>query len=259
MRSMSALTTIPTEWLRLREGADAAARSTELVEMLRPVLTGELTIRDLGCGTGSMGRWLAGQLPGPQRWVLHDRDPRLLAEAATGNAITEQRDITTLRASDFEDTSLVTSSALLDLLTAEEVIGLAEACVAARCPALFALSVVGHVEFAVPDPLDAAFEAAFNAHQRRVVDGRRLLGPDAVDVAAQAFEFEGAEVHLRLSPWRLGPADAALAVEWLRGWVTAACEHEPDLPGQPYVERRLTDLRVVVHHTDLLAIPKAVR
>ncbi|MFD1050253.1 hypothetical protein ACFQ1S_34390 [Kibdelosporangium lantanae] len=154
-------------------------------------------------------------------------------------------------------TSLVTASALLDLLTEDEVAELARACVKAGCPALFALSVSGHVEFASPDPLDREFEAAFNAHQRRVVDGRRLLGPDAVDVAVRAFaDFE---VHLRPSPWRLGAADEALAAEWLRGWVSAACEFEPDLPGQPYLERRLTDPRVEVQHTDLLAIPKAVR
>jgi hypothetical protein len=254
---MSALDTYPSEWLKLREAADAVARSTELVDLLRPALTGELTIRDLGCGTGSMGRWLTGQLPQPQRWILHDRDPELLALALTDNAVAEQRDITGLRAPDLAGTSLVTASALLDLLTADELTVLAGACMDAGCPALFALSVAGRVEFAEPDPLDETFAKAFNAHQRRVVDGRRLLGPDAIDMAVEAFQ--GAEVHLRPSPWRLGPADTALATEWLRGWVTAARDHEPDLPAETYLQRRLTDPRVVVHHTDLLAIPKGVR
>ncbi|MEV4312580.1 SAM-dependent methyltransferase [Actinocrispum sp. NPDC049592] len=250
------MTTIPPEWLRLREGADAAARSTDLVELLKAQLGGDLTIRDLGCGTGSMGRWLSPKLPGRQRWILHDRDPQLLALAITDNAIAEQRDITGLRASELAGTSLVTASALLDLLTAEEVTDLVQACVKAGSPALFALNVAGKVEFANPDPLDARFEAAFNAHQRRTVDGRTLLGPDATDVAAEAFvDFE---VHLRPSPWRLGTDDVALAAEWLRGWVSAAVEAEPDLPGHSYLERRLSDLQVVVHHTDLLAIPKAV-
>jgi hypothetical protein len=204
-----------------------------------------------------MGRWLTGLLPNRQRWILHDSDPQLLALAVTDNAIAEQRDITGLRASDLAGTSLVTASALLDLLTAEEVTTLAQACVEAGSAALFALSVAGRVEFAEPDPLDNDFAEAFNAHQRRVFDGRKLLGPDAVEVTAQAFE--GAEVHLRSSPWRLGPEDVALASEWLRGWVNAACEHEPNLPGHSYLERRLSDVRVEVHHTDLLAIPKAVR
>ena len=41
-------------------------------------------IHDLGSGTGSMSRWLAPRLPGPQHWVLHDRDADLLARAAAG-------------------------------------------------------------------------------------------------------------------------------------------------------------------------------
>jgi len=70
-------------WLDLREGADAAARSRELVGHLcrRLPAGGPWVIHDLACGSGAMGRWLAPLLPGPQRWVLHDRDPDLLALA----------------------------------------------------------------------------------------------------------------------------------------------------------------------------------
>ena len=35
-------------------------------------------IHDLGGGSGAMGRWLAPRLPGPQHWVVHDRDAGLL-------------------------------------------------------------------------------------------------------------------------------------------------------------------------------------
>src|SRR5688500_1818912 len=73
------------DWLALREPADAAARSSALAELVAQHCGGgPLTVRDLGCGTGSMLRWLAPQLPGPQRWYLHDRDPVLLARAAAG-------------------------------------------------------------------------------------------------------------------------------------------------------------------------------
>ena len=71
-------------WLALREPADAAARARDLVEQLERRLpaTGRRVIHDLGCGTGAMGRWLAPLLPGPQHWVVHDRDADLLAVAA---------------------------------------------------------------------------------------------------------------------------------------------------------------------------------
>jgi hypothetical protein len=56
------------------------------------------------------------------------------------------------------------------------------------------------------DPLDARVAEAFNAHQRRTVGRRRLLGPDAIDAAVAAFGRLGAEVLVRSSPWRLGRA-----------------------------------------------------
>jgi hypothetical protein len=266
-------------WLALREDADASARAPQLVEPLRAALaagtpTGvPVLVRDLGSGTGSMGRWLAGRLPGPQVWVLHDRDPQLLAVAAArtpGAAAdgapvtvrTQPGDLTGLRGPDLAGTALVTASALLDLLTAEEVDALAAACTEAGAAALMTLTVSGRVELAPADPLDAAFAAAFDAHQRRCVDGRRLLGPDAGPAAVEAFARRGGAVQTRPSPWDLGADRAELAEEWLRGWIGAACAHEPDLERAAggYLRRRLDAgaagrLRIRVGHVDVLALP----
>jgi hypothetical protein len=269
------------EWLSLREGADAQARSGELLEPLREFLAaarpggggGPVTVRDLGCGTGSMGRWLASRLDGPQRWIMHDRDPDLLAgiasrmpeQAADGSpveVVPEQLDVTEVTGDYLAGTSVVAASALLDLLTAEEVDRIAAACTTAGSAVLFALSVEGRVELDPADPLDGEMAAAFNEHQRRAVDGRRLLGPDAVEAATSAFELHGATVRTRLSPWRLGPRERELTAEWLRGWVGAALAQRPGLraAGEDYLRRRLRTceeggLRAVVHHRDLLALP----
>ncbi|MGA5302725.1 class I SAM-dependent methyltransferase [Nucisporomicrobium flavum] len=257
-----------TEWLSLREPADAAARSTDLVGLLRPA-GGELVVRDLGCGTGSLARWLAPRLPGPQRWILQDRDPALLAyaaehlptAAADGSPVTAetaQGDVTDLTATDLTGVSLVTCSALLDLFTADEVTALAEVCAAAGVPALFTLSVTGEVTFDPPHPLDAEVAAAFNEHQRRETDGRRLLGPEAVGAAAQAFASADVTVTTRSSPWRLGPETAGLLAGWLRGWVAAAAEQRPELQLDDYLAARLAEieagsLRATVDHQDLYA------
>jgi hypothetical protein len=264
------------EWLGLREDADADARATDLPDLLRDGLggPGPLVIRDLGCGTGSMGRWLAPRLPGPQHWVLQDRDDGLLthaarsmpAAAADGAPVTVETrrgDVTGLVADDLAGTGLVTASALLDLLTAGEVGRLAEAVTGAGCSALFTLSVAGRVTLDPAEPLDAEIAAAFDAHQRRVVAGRRLLGPDAAGVAAEAFARLGAAVTVRPSPWRLGRDRSALAATWLSGWVGIAVQERPELVGaaEGYLSRRLAavaahGLSVTVAHDDLLARPR---
>jgi hypothetical protein len=258
---------VSSDWLGLREPADAAARSRELVRLLHGLLPdrGPLVIHDLACGSGSMGRWLAPFLPAPQRWVLHDRDPELLAIAAAGvPGAVEPRlgDITRLGPEDLAGADLITASALLDLLTEDELSGLVAACAGARCPVLFTLSVTGRVQLLPADPLDARVAAAFDGHQRRTTARGRLLGPDAVDAAVEMFRARGADVVVKPSPWRLGPGESALAAEWFAGWVGAACEQEPDLAADAdlYARRRLSEaeagcLAVTVGHADLLVLP----
>ncbi|MEU3855727.1 SAM-dependent methyltransferase [Streptomyces sp. NPDC029554] len=266
------------EWLQLREPADAAARAHRLLDPLRPRLAdpsgrpGRVVIHDLGCGTGSMGRWLATRLDGTQHWILHDHDPYLLHFAAAsfprvtadGSRIsveTRRGNIARLTPDILQGASLITASALLDLLTREEVATLAAACAGAGVPALFTLSVAGRIELTASHPLDEEITQAFNDHQRR--DG--LLGPDAVTAAADAFSEHGATVRLHPSPWRLGPEQAALTEQWLRGWVGAAVEERPGLKAEAdvYLVDRLEacaagELSVTVHHTDLLALCPAV-
>jgi hypothetical protein len=119
------------------------------------------------------------------------------------------------------------------------------------------------VELTPADPFDAEIGAAFNAHQRRRTGGGHLLGPDAVDAAAAAFTRLGAQVLVRPSHWQLGADQAELTAQWLDGWIAAACEQQPNLTARAdaYLRQRLAaaeagDLRIVVHHGDLLARPK---
>ena len=263
-------------WLALREPADAAARAPDLVEYMQrasPSTDGSV-IHDLGGGTGAMGRWLAPRLRGPQHWVIHDRDADLLevalvdrpgpaADGAEVTIETRASDITRLDTGDLVGATLVTASALLDMLTEDELTGLVVGCAGARCPVLLALSVVGRVELTPAEPLDRSVAAAFDAHQRRLTPRGRLLGPDAVALAIDEFSRRGREVLLRSSPWRLGAADAELIVEWFTGWVAAATEQEAQLANDTgdYTRRRLAQaaagqLAVLVDHADLLILPQ---
>lgn len=267
---------VSPEWLRLREPADASARASELVREVRECLpvNGGVTVHDLGSGTGSMARWLAAQLDGPQRWIMYDVDDALLAlatleptlAAADGAPVTleaRRRDVTRLSPDELSDADLVTASALLDMMTADELERFVVTCASAKCPVLIALSVTGRVDLMPADPFDQCVAEAFNAHQRRTAGTRSLLGPDAVRAAAERFTRLGLDVSVRPSPWRLGPAHADLALEWLKGWLTAACEQRPELrdAAESYTKRRLAEaaagrLSVTLHHEDLLARPR---
>jgi hypothetical protein len=257
------------DWLALREPADAETRSTALVdELVDRLPPGAVTVvHDLGSGTGSMLRWLAPRLPVPQHWVLHDRDAELLdlALAPSGGGIsveTRHDDVTRLAPEELADATLLTASALLDMMSADELGRLVGLCARVGRPVLIALSVTGRVELAPEDPLDAQLRDAFNAHQRRGRGAGRLLGPDAVTEAVALFGRHGFGVRTEDTAWRLGATHATLTRAWVGGWVAAACEQEPALEAivAPYVERRLAELAsgrlaVTVGHQDLLALP----
>jgi hypothetical protein len=262
------------EWLALREPADAAARAPELVEEIRGYLptAGGMTVHDLGSGTGSMARWLAPQLTGAQHWILYDRDGELLTHAAAdppGSAAddapvtteTRLRDVTRLHPEELAGASLITASALLDVMTSDELERLVTSCAGVSCPVLITLSVTGCVELSPADPLDRCVGDAFNAHHRRSIGARRLLGPDAVSAAVEGLIRLGFDVLVRPSPWRLGPAQSALVAAWFTGWLAAASEQRPELPEViSYRRRRLAEadegrLSVTVGHEDLLVLP----
>jgi hypothetical protein len=269
-------TRVSRTWLALREPADAAARARELLEPLERALSDgrRQVIHDLGCGTGAMGRWLGPLLPGPQHWVLHDLDADLLqraaddvpdpaADGAQVTIETRRSDIAGLPPGELAGATLVTASALLDMLSDAELTQLVTACARAGCPILLTLSVVGQVVLTPPDPLDIRVATAFNSHQRRMTEGGRLLGPEAVASAAGKFGALGAEVIVAPSPWRLGAGQRELIRQWFSGWVGAACDQDPELAVliDVYCSRRMGQLAagqltVSVGHADLLVVPR---
>ena len=262
---MTALPVVSADWLALRADADARSRSLSLATYVaRGIKPGPVVVHDLGSGSGAMMRWLAPLLPGPQEWVLHDADASILAARgsrpvrdASGGPVASRTSVERLAdlpVDAFEGASLLVASALLDVLTHDELRAIVDACVAARVPTFFSLSVTGRVSLDPARATDARFEAAFNDHQRRDADGRRLLGPDAAATVRRLFETAGWNVDTEPTPWVLGASDRPLIAEWLDGWLGAAVEQTPGL-AVAADEYRPGDLRVVVHHEDLLAWP----
>lgn len=261
------------DWLALREPVDAQSRSTTLVDHVTSLLptTGPLSVHDLGSGTGSMRRWLAPQLRSPQTWIEYDRDLDLLHRAdeveptrsRDGVPVTvETRAIELASLSGLDDASLITASALLDVLTEDALRSLIRLVAQARVPCLLTLSVIGHVVLEPAHPLDARVQGAFNDHQRRRTAIGRLLGPDAVDRAVALFRESGMAVRTEPSPWVLEAFSPEVLSTWLDEWLEAALEQDSGMRDHAVTyladRRRQQDdgvLRALIHHRDLLAWP----
>ncbi len=263
------------EWLALREPYDLRARSRTVLNAL--VALGEQrsirTIVDLACGTGSTLRAIAPRLRSGQRWTLVDHDPRLLAAAQAMPAPADAT-VTTLPcdlarnpgAALADHVDLVTTSALLDLVSSAWLAELAAAIIDRAVPFYAALSYDGRIEFDPVDRFDRAIVDAVNAHQRTDKGFGPALGPDAAQAAAAMFRSRGCSVVEDRSDWIMGPGDDAIQRELLAGWAQAASEMaklpEAEIAAwlsrrREAVARRQSGLRV--GHVDFLAVPIATR
>ena len=121
-------------------------------------------------------------------------------------------------------TDLITTSALLDLVSQDWLNRLAVEAAARRLPVYAALSYDGRVELAPAELLDRRIVDAVNRHQRTDKGFGPALGPSAAKTAIAAFERVGYAVTHGLADWDFGPADRAIQTEILSGWAAAARE-----------------------------------
>lgn len=260
-----------TDWLDLREPADAVARSRGLLDRLAVwrQQRGRLNVVDLGAGTGANLRWAAPVLGGEQDWTLVELDPALIAAGeqrlrSTGLSWRYRRldlaaDLERLAA---ESVDLITASALLDLVS-EAWLGRLVALQQQTGAALYlALSYDGRISWQPENPDDVAVTAAINRHQRIDKGFGPALGPQAVATLETLLAGSRGELLLERSDWLLCPPDAALQAALLAGYAEAAAT-VPGLTGDQlarWLERRRSVLdagrsHAVVGHQDLLFLP----
>ncbi|HEY1473118.1 MAG TPA: class I SAM-dependent methyltransferase [Pseudolabrys sp.] len=221
------------EWLTQREPHDARARSPDVLNAVVASLAGNRSIRivDLACGTGSTLRALAPLLPAAQNWRLADNDLSLLARAsamvpAAGVTFTTvpidlNRD---LEAALDGPIDLVTTSALLDLVSEVWLDRLVVETLARAIPIYAALSYDGRIEISPSHSLDAAIVAALNVHQRGDKGFGPALGPMAASAAIARFESVGCTVIHGVADWVIGSDDRDFQMDVFGGWASAARE-----------------------------------
>jgi SAM-dependent methyltransferase len=266
-----------SDWLALREPADAAARSVALTRAIVDRLPRDRPPRivDLGTGTGSNVRYLASHLPAESHWLLVDRDSALLSEATRrlkearkgredrkGKVVeTREMNLGALDPAIIEGRDLVTASALLDLVSETWLRALANACRQAGAAALFALTYNGRSRCSPAEPEDDAICDLLNRHQRNNDKGfGRAAGPDAAAAAERGFADAGYHVERAPSDWVLAPDARELQRQLIEGWAEAAREIAPEQTSMidNWLRRRLAHVdanrsHVVVCHDDLAA------
>jgi SAM-dependent methyltransferase len=190
-----------------------------------------IRIVDLACGTGSILRALAPRFSAGQNWRLADNDLSLLARASAtaspeGVALTTvpldlNRD---LEAALDGPIDLVTTSALLDLVSEAWLDRLVVETLARSIPIYAGLSYDGRIEMSPFHPFDAAIAAAVNAHQRGNKGFGPALGPAAASAAITRFESLGCRVVHGPADWIVGPLDREFQLEIFAGWASASRE-----------------------------------
>jgi SAM-dependent methyltransferase len=216
----------------MREPYDYRARNGTVIGAVVDAFAGRpsVTVADLACGTGSTFRALSPRLNAPQDWRLFDNDLSLLARAPQSsppniNVTTAPVDLSRdLEAALDGPVDLVTTSALLDLVSDEWLQRFAVEAAARRLPVYAALSYDGRVEMTPSDDLDKKIVSAVNAHQRTDKGFGPALGPAAAQAAVEQFERVGYTVAQGKADWLFGPDDREMQLEILSGWAAAARE-----------------------------------
>ncbi len=261
------------DWLSLREPADHRARDAGLLHSLAAWAEPrrDLTILDLGCGTGSNARAMIPHLRGTQHWRLVDYD-RALLETARERLAADSADHLRAITVRIEEADLsggleplladgcdfVTASALFDLVSAEWLDGMVSALAAKRLPLYTVLIYDGVTEWSPHHPADDAVRDAFNAHQRRDKGFGRSAGPEAGPHLAARLTEAGYDVTTAPSPWVLGPQDQALTLANLEGVARAAGETGliVDAELADWLAFRRLGAGCTIGHMDLLALPR---
>ena len=260
----------PAEWLTLREPFDLRARHRGVLRRTAMALAGRhaVTIVDLACGTGATLRALGPHLPMHQSWRLFYNDLSLLAKVPqAANVQVHALDLVCdLEAALDGPVDLVTTSALIDLVSVSWLERLVMEVAARKIPLYAALTYDGRVDFTPQDPRDAAVIAAVNSHQRGDKGFGPALGPLAARTAVECLQKVGYLVEVGAADWLLGEADLPMQEAMLFAWAVAASEtgeisHEA--AAEWLVNRRSAlaakHSRIRVGHQDFFAGPPGTR
>lgn len=250
------------DWLSLREPADRAARDADLLRRAAAAAGPQPVVLDLACGSGALMRDLGPALPPTQRWRLVDHDAALIAAAAKGGGAVETHCLSLLDLASLPlaGATLVTASALTDLVSEAWLAALVARLAAQRLPFYATLAYDGSCAWQPPHAKDVAVLAALNRHQQGDKGFGPALGPAATDRLCALLAEAGYRVAKAPSPWRLAADQAALQIATSEGYAQAARDlgvgSEPEIADwMAYRRAQAAAGRMTVGHWDVLGLP----
>ena len=266
------------EWLNLREASDHKARDRHLLKTaanwLNDLKSKDKVIVDLGSGTGSTIRGLQRYttLAPSIQWRLVDNDPELLAEAVHRHSEEYSIesflvDLSATQKLPLESVSLITASALLDLVSSNFIRDLCQLIKEKNedRPLGFysALNYDGCIKWTPFHPLDAAILMNFNTDQRRDKGFGPALGPDATDFLKTQFHSSKFQCLSAKSPWLLGSADYLLTESLINGISGVAIQTDglTNSDIQDWKTFRIENVRTgtcYLGHTDIVVLPNSL-
>jgi hypothetical protein len=173
---------------------------------------------------------LADRLPALQSWKLVDNN---LGHLTSASAASHPRATVTTAAVDLARdleaaldgaVDLVTTSALLDLVSERWLERLAIEIASRRLSLYAALTYDGRIALEPTDPDDAAIAAAVGTHQRRDQGFGPALAHAAAGRAITWFRTVGYSVVHGFADWAIAPKDEAMQHAIFESWAGAARE-----------------------------------
>ncbi len=225
------------DWLNERYPFDVEARDKALESKVVAYLANksELTLVDVGAGTGSNCLYFIKQFPQNQKWYLIEQNgdlkkatiKRLKDYAAyhkynferkkeTIKITAPKRKVTVTIINDsllnlatlvnLKKVDLVLANAVFDLFSSDQMTELVNLIAANKLAFYHTLGYEG-MTFEPSDPFDDVFVDSYNTHMERPQDFGQALGKKANAFMAQLFEKQDSSVETAASIWQIEPVD----------------------------------------------------
>lgn len=278
------------DWLSERYPFDAEARNKELEANVLAYLgeQSEITLVDVGAGTGSNCLYFIEQLPQNQKWYLVEQDAELKKatvrrlkdyasyhkynferkkDTVTISSTSRKITVTVINDSllnladlvNLKKVDLVLANAVFDLFTANQIEAVVDLVTQHQLAFYPTLNYEG-MTFEPADPFDEVFINTYNAHMERSQAFGNALGKKASAYMVQLFQEKKRDIQTANSVWQIEPIDIKMHYYLLNFMENALGEMElaPAMQSnfEKWIQRKkeliiMGQQRLEVHHLDI--------